>query len=532
MLNLIKITNMKYIKLIGVLVAGIFVFFSCDIDLAPIDYYGSGNYWENVTQAETYVTGLHTGLRGGAFTQSFLLGEARGGSSKSGTSSLQTSLNYDRIKENNIDKDNTGITNWAGLYGSIFACNLFIQNIEDSDLYKREKAQLDYLLGQVYGLRAYYYFSLYKTFGGVPIIERVKVLDGQVKAEDLYTKRSTPKEVMTFIKSDIEKSLKYFGNNETMKGNRSYWAKATTLTLAGGVYLWSAKVTTGDQTPTTEDLKKAKNYLMTIYQDSRFGLVDDFSKIFDVKNKGNKEFITAIRFADGEATNSAGEFVYADPNGYFINTVYGRDGKLIPGDTLQLKGSGWQRNEYELNLWKSFDAADSRRDATFLEYYEKDGTLKGTVLRKNLGEINSSNRRVFSGDEAIYRYADVVLMLAEVANMEGGDVAPYINQIRERAYGSNWDKARYGYVNADFKTNEIAILRERDKEFVNEGKRWYDIVRMKDAPNGQPLAFMPGISYKGENIPVLQKNEAHKLLWPININVLNADPELTQTPGY
>ncbi len=524
---------MKNIKSIIILIAGINLLFfaACDLELAPIDYYGSGNYWKNVAHAETYVNGLHNRLRSTSFTLQYILGEARGGSSKSGTSSLVTSINYDRIKENNINKDNPGISNWAGLYAPIFDCNLFIQNVEDSELHKSEKSQIDYMLGQVYGIRALYYFYLYRTYGGVPKIERVKVLDGQVEAEDLYTPRATPKEIMDFIKSDIDKSLHYFGNNETIKGRRSYWSKSATTMLAAEVYLWSAKVTTGDQTPTPSDLSKAKSFLNSIYSDARFGLCEKFTQIFDVSNKGNKEFIMAIRYEDGEAGNSAGEFVYADPNGNFVNTVYGRDGKLIVSDTLELRGAGWHRNEYEPALWKVFDAEDSRRDATFLEFYNNDMTLKGTVLKKNLGEINSSGKRVYTGDEALYRYADVVLMLAEVANMEGGDVAKYINMIRKRAYGNEWKQTTHGYINADFKTNEIAILRERDKEFVNEGRRWFDIVRLKDSKEGKSLAFQNGLSYKSD-APILKQKDAHKLLWPIDVGVLNADPELKQTEGY
>lgn len=520
----------KYLIISCVALTSVMTYTSCELDLAPIDYYGSSNYWNTTSQVESFMNGIHTYLRSSNFNRQFVLGEARGGTSKSGTSSLNTSMNYDRIKENNLDKDNTGISDWAGIYGNIFDCNLLIQNVEGSDLQASNPKEINYFLAQAYGIRALYYFTLYRTFGGVPLIEHVKVLDGQVTAESLYTPRSSAKTIMDFIKSDLAKSLEYFGSNETIKDSKSYWSKAATTVLAGEVYLWSAKVTLDDQQPAANDLSTAKNYLTSIANDSRFGLCDKFTDIFSVNNKGNKEMIMVIRYADGEATNNASEFVYADPNGFFINTVYGRNGQLITGDTLELKGSGWQRNEYEPSLWKSFDAQDTRRDATFLEYYNEDGSLKGTVLKKNLGYVNTSDKRVFCGDEAIYRYSEVLLMLAEIANMEDGDVAHYINMVRKRAYGSNWDENKYGYKNADFKTNELAILHEKDKEFVNEGKRWFDICRMKDAKNGQPLAFSVEASYK-ENV-ILKANEAHKVLWPINIGLINSDPELKQTPGY
>lgn len=75
------------------------------------------------------------------------------------------------------------------------------------------------------------------------------------------------------------------------------------------------------------------------------------------------------------------------------------------------------------------------------------------------------------------------------------------------------------------------FFNERDKEFVNEGKRWFDIVRMKDGKDGKPLAFSAEAAYKDAN-PVLKSNEEHKLLWPLNVSLLNADPLLEQTPGY
>ena len=287
---------------------------------------------------------------------------------------------YDRIKENNLDADNTGISGWNNIYGYIFDCNLLIQEVEGTALQSENASTINYLLAQAYGIRALHYFTLYRTYGGVPLIERVKVLDGQVDVETLYTPRASAKTIMDFIKSDLAKSLEYFGTDETIKGNKSYWSKATTTMLAADVYLWSAKVALDDQTPASDDLSKAKGYLSTILNDSRFGLCDNFSEIWDVNNKGNKEMIMVARFADGEATNQASEFVYAQPN--FVNTVYGRHGNLITGDTLELKGSGWQRNEYELGLWRAYDAEDTRRDATFLEYYLADGSLMGDSSEK------------------------------------------------------------------------------------------------------------------------------------------------------
>lgn len=268
------------------------------------------------------------------------------------------------------------------------------------------------------------------------------------------------------------------------------------------------------------------------YIDGKFSLkintgnLTDFATVFATTNEANKEIIFGINFADGEATSDISNFLYADAN---IVSFYDANGVKL-GDPLNLKGTAIQRYEYIQSFWSSFSAKDKRRAATFMEYYDKDKNLKGTVVKKFIGSISSIGARVYDTNEPMYRYADVLLMLAEVENMKGGDPAQYINQIRQRAYGNDYSAATDAYVNSVFKANEYAILAERDKEFVYEGKRWYDVIRMKDGVNGNPLAFDASSTY-GTN-PVLKTTETYKVLWPVDKNALNGDTTLKQTPGF
>lgn len=66
--------------------------------------------------------------------------------------------------------------------------------------------------------------------------------------------------------------------------------------------------------------------------------------------------------------------------------------------------------------------------------------------------------------------------------------------------------------------------------FVWEGKRWFDVVRMRDAA-GNSLAFSPVAGYPA-GTPLIPASEAYKLLWPVDVNTLNQNPELKQTAGY
>ena len=86
------------------------------------------------------------------------------------------------------------------------------------------------------------------------------------------------------------------------------------------------------------------------------------------------------------------------------------------------------------------------------------------------------------------------------------------------------------YADGSFEANELAILHERDKEFVWEGKRWFDVVRMQDASHNS-LAFSAAANYPSTS-PLISTSEKHKLLWPLDISTMNINPLLEQTPGY
>ncbi|WP_085535193.1 RagB/SusD family nutrient uptake outer membrane protein [Massilibacteroides vaginae] len=510
--------------------SALFIFYACDsLDLTPEDYYGSGSFWNNSSQVEGFMLGLHNDLRS-TDRSVFNLGEARGGTSVLGATALGTSIiNTTPIKDNNFTKDNTGISNWNGYYSKILQVNIFIGKVENecSFLSDTEKS---YFLGQAYGLRAFYYFILYRTYGGVPVIDNAAVLNGATNAQDLYTKRSTAKETLSFIKEDINKSESYFASSTLTTNPKSLWSSDATLMLKGEIYLWSAKVTTQDQIPSVDDIQIAKKAISSLI--NKYSLCPNFEDVFSCINKGNDEIIFTIRYLEGEATSWAWDFVY--PNFNFVDQVYGRDG-IIMGDTLDAKSTGYYFNAYKFELFESYDSMDMRRDATFLDFYMKDEnksiTGKGLILRKFMGIINSTNNRIYVSDIPIYRYAETLLLMAEIENKLGNNPAQYINEVRKRAYGLNFNPEIHEYKDLGYSQNELAILKERDKEFVWEGKRWYDVCRMQDA-EGKPLVFSTDITY-GSTQPILNfDSEAHKLLWPIDVNTLNNDPLLEQTPGY
>lgn len=125
----------------------------------------------------------------------------------------------------------------ASVWGRIRNINDCIYGLENSTLSQSQKNEL---LGQVYFFRAWCYYNLVKWYGGVPIIKSV-----EEPVSDSYTPRSSAKDCIDFICSDLDKSAKLLAPY-TMKGGWSgdNWGRVTTgtaLALKGRVLLlWAS----------------------------------------------------------------------------------------------------------------------------------------------------------------------------------------------------------------------------------------------------------------------------------------------------
>ena len=518
---------------------------SCSLDLGPIDYYGSQSYWKTEAHVSSYLDGLHNNLRGQAWNHTILMGEIRSGIYVDGTAYDGMTTSYGTERLQNLDEGSPGFSNFANIYGCITNCNLFIKKTEEMEGLDPEKK--NFYLGIGYGLRAFYYFDLLRVWGGGPLRLGTEVIDGELDPTKLYKERAKPSETMAQIKADVEKSIQLFGNmdgfNEIGKGNKVYWNKAASECLAAEVYMWSAKVTTGDQTANPADIDKAITYLKNVESNYGLKMLDNFADVFEAKShKGNDEIIFAVRYMEGEATNSNANWTYSTVTGEARTSGYLEDGSTF-GDPIGNKTQGLMSMAYSRAMWHQYDDVDTRKRATFLgQFRYKDPEAKtgfylhGVHTIKNIGYVNSTGDRVYCGDYVYYRLPWVYLSLAECYNYkdDNANVEKYINLVRERAYGDAWD-ASYAYTASNFTDNEYAILSEKNKEFVQEGQRWWDLRRMQETKGGKHLVFCERAAMEdnsGLTYPVLNDGNAHKVLWPLDKTMLNNDPSLKQNKGY
>ena len=308
---------------------------------------------------------------------------------------------------------------------------------------------------------------------------------------------------------------------------------AATQMLKGEVYLWSGRQMGGG----TADYTTAKTALQSIVSNANVSLQDDFSKVFAYNNKDNSEIIFSIRNAKDEYNMWDDKFRQnlVPQQAYMTSTYCNKEGvsfKDLPEGQL----NGLIRLQIRYDLYnKAFRDGDTRKDASMTAVYQKqqDGTVKyiAPFCNKYQGVLlDGASQRSFLNDYPIYRYADCLLLLAEAKALLGEDPTAEINQVRERAYGKEFfetNKATLAYPNdkGDFYTDNKymsgdedpleAILKERMREFMFEGKRWYDLRLL-------------GADYVTKRTSAV----ATRLLWPINESVLTDNPALKQTPGY
>lgn len=484
------------------------------LDLAPESSISDANYWQTPEQVDAFVSGIHVAFR--ANTSAFLsLGELRADifGTDPGSSSVFTgeaTQGLERLWTNNLDLDNPGVSNFGNFYFNINQINLLISKLQTiqvvSDVNK------NYYLGIAYGMRAFYYFQLYRSWGNVIIqTEPTKSID----ISQLSKPASGADEVLKLIQNDIDQSVNSFGADYSFRNKKGFWSKSATLMLKAEVYLWTSYRGGGATDATT-----AQNALSDIQSNvPGLALLPSFENVFATTNRGNAEIIFAIRNGLNEsAIPIAGTFL---PQAALLSNFYDSAANR-KFDVVTDNWGGLLRAPVLISTFRKYDDNDSRKWATIQPAYEKTSTgdyrLAGAFVKKYSGEQDAGSR-VITNDFPIYRYADLLLLQAEAKIALGQDPSSEINAVRKRAFGANYDESVNGYPNQAIDADpKEALLQERLLEFIFEGKRWYDLRRLGDQYVYEHTSIAPADSYK--------------LLWPIDRNSLTNNRELVQNPGY
>jgi hypothetical protein len=237
---------------------------------------------------------------------------------------------------------------------------------------------------------------------------------------------------------------------------------------------------------------------------------------FDPMIKNNAESLFEIQYTGATDYN----FWSNDNQASWLSTFMGPRGSGWVGGSY-----GWQHVKQE--FVDQYEPGDLRKSVTILykdcpqfegQEYDPSWSSTGYNVRKFLvSKSISPDYNTNPSNCVVYRFADVLLMKAEALNEQGFTQraqAP-LNTVRTRAGLSN-------ITTTDRAVMKEAIIKERRIELAFEGHRWFDLIRIDNGDYA--IKFFHSIG----------KTNATKerLLWPVPQQEIDANPLITQNPGY
>jgi len=390
-------------------------------------------------------------------------------------------------------------TAWTQLYVVISRCNVILSRIDNITF--TDSNLKNYIKGEAYALRAWSYYSLGSSFGGVPLIDKELSV-----AETKKIPRSTQTETFTFAETDYKKAIDLLPTSWT----GTNLGRVTKYAAEGGLarlYMFLSNFTS------------AKTYLKDIINSGLYGMETKYENCFSDAYDNTKERVWEVQFSGGlkgEGQNFSGSCV---PEGY--------KGPLSPftGSSAAFHVSS--------NLLAEYEAGDLRKDQTVItgitvngakaDYYCFTKYLHYTYIPQSTED--------FAVNLPILRYTDVLMMYAECLNEAGyiadGEAFSIINAVRTRAGLKSLTSASV----ADQAAFRKALRHERRIEFAFEPLRWPDLVRWGIAKDVM-TAFLAD---KDEGAGIYKMDGDYRKIYPIpaeEITRYNDKTIMWQNPGY
>jgi len=429
-----------------------------------------------------------------------VIGDIASDNSVSGGENATDVIGFQQIDDYTTTTTNSYLTEaWKSCYEGINRANYLHENKTKLDFVGKEA-----LYGEVYFLRAYYYFELVKMFGDVPLFTAKRLTASDSKA---FT-RAPKADVYKQMEADLTAAIAVLPPTNVQKGRVTKYAAQA---LLGKVLLYQGKY-------------DAAAAMLENVISGPFNLVTNFGDIFLQSGENGVESVFEVQYS-----NASPFYDWSNPGRGQGNLAVQICGiRNLTGNSPY--GQGWSINLPTANLASAFTVGDKRKDVTVLdiEAYSKANPSFGITYTvapyKNTGLYNQKylpRKGETSGQVELnylnnyrsIRFADVLLMAAEANNRattpNDAKAQTYLNRVRQRAFADNLHN-----ITATGATLKQAIWDERRLELAMEGDRFFDLVR-----TGQAATKITGFkANKNELFPIPQQE--------IDIS------GLTQNPGY
>ncbi len=454
--------------------------------------------------------------------------------------------------------------NWRDYYGCIRRCNMFIKNYDliPEDLStggasnRRER-----LLGEAYGLRGYYYFLLFKQWGGVPIITNI-IDPGNVESIKGIERAST-EETLQQVLNDMDKAIEHLPVKHDDANFGRFTSLVATVVKSQVKLYWASKYwnRNNDVQRWTEAAESANEALRLALRNGHI-LSLSYGSLF---NKAGIE-PEVIWTKNSEHYECYWWDMYAMPLGYNAFNVDGPLQEIV--DDFEMKATGkvpvlgyTADNKQIIDESSGYDPQEpwkGREDRFYSSILYHGATLQGRPIdistngkdNINIGSIIRTNyftNKYLDQNHnlvthaswtyrrfAIIRTAELYLNYAEALNeVEGptGRVYELVNTIRTRANCIELPKG--------LNQNEMRekIRHERRIELVFENHRFWDVRRWMIAENVDNKTVHRVMVDAEGNItyPVFQNrvfNPDKHYLFPIPQSEIDKNRALEQNPGW
>ncbi len=484
----------------------VILFSGCNEDFLerhPSDQVVSEAFWKTSADATMALMGVYSRLYqepfGTRFRFEVLTDNAR--------SFPQLEVEYNQISEGIVHPTTGGpVSAWyANMYRGISSCNFFLDNIDrvegiDANVKKQYIAEVKFL-------RAWHYFLLQQTYGGVIIYTSVPPTVDEAKI-----KQSTSQQVIDFILEDINAAIPDLPN--TVYQGRI---------VKNSAYAFKAKVLLH-----TQQWAAAANEAKNVISSGLCTLYPNYRDLFlSAAQKNNpSEILFSTVYANPNRWHRGGNdhLVYGTtkPRKELFNAYLCKDG--LPTSQSPLYNPADPTANRDPRCLQTINTTGTRVIEGRTWTYASETDIHWNKFVEDFWSYHNRDTELDDYDIIHLRYADVLLMYAEAQNEAGSapDISVYnaINAVRFRAGMPD--------VPEGLSKNAMreVIRLERRIELAGEGYRWFDLKRWGIANEVLLQVDEPG---RG---PGTLKMLPHQYIWPIPQTDRDQNPNLDQNPGY
>ena len=396
---------------------------------------------------------------------------------------------------------------WRGFYKSIANANQAIAKIPGVEMSETKKSSL---LGEVYFLRAFYYYYLVRLYGEIPLITDIVT----TSSPDFYPERSKIADIYNQIVEDLKAAENTTLPNYDATGRV---CKGMVKSLLASVYLTMAGQPLNLGTPYyTLAAQKAEE----VIDGKWYTLFDNYAYLHNRAHKLKGEFIFQAQTLYG--TNDQGT------SGIVQLIIPEKSGISILGDEY---GALTVRDEF-LESYEAGDLRAQQRQFFFTEYV-KAGVLmkfKPVALYKYWLEECAGNGgdRVSDLNWTLLRLPEIMLIYAEASNEVSGPTAKALTQVKTIRDRAQLTTPELNTLTKD--TFRELIWKERYHELAFENKAYFDIKRTFKAYDLKNNKFVDVFTFKNESGVTFKQQY---LYWPIPATEIDTNTKLKpQNPGW